>query len=960
MSTTQSQRRILLVDNDRAFQRLLSDQIGPYGFEVVNANPADPDVLAKVTQVDPALVIIAVDEPDKVGYSLCNKAKKGVAANLPVILATATVSPEGFANHRRLKLHADEYIDKRGLNPAEVVGKIDNLIGLGEAVDASVSSERLATRLDELQLPVEVEDLPLDLGDAEIVEQLDDASDPMDDGATSILTAHPFDNDLEGAFAAITEFADVPDAADTPEPHDTPDTHDTPEDARPALEAKPQGKPLPRQPSRGRRTEPPPLPRSPGLAHVVPQTRASDYVGDEPSMGIPEPIAHDASDADAQAPAEEWHGQVPEPIDSSDFGGDERTSAGGPPLADMLNGGGVPMPVPEPEPPSEAVAAPQVAAPEAIAATAPQAAPVPPAPAPAVAESPADAALATLAAIPAPKPKPPAEPSGLDLGLEEVAARADAEQSAITDRRTLQKVHLLERENARLKGELDKAARHGDGAKPGREREFLHLREMIAGKDKELLELRDELVAKDRSILDGKEKLRQLQHVKAQLEGRNLEIEQRLVGDADRVEHAEAQRKELEVRLADVTSRLSTVETKAKADAEAAARTLAERTQQATQLDKELAVTRARLGDLEHKHADQLAGLGKMREAELNHQRIELERARDEAIAAARAELASAHAVALADADQRHDEAIAAREQAAQAALAAAREQAEQRLAEVKARDSLELDAARSDAEKTLAGERARAEKALADEQARAEQALAAERARADQAVADAAEHVQEATAAERARAEQAIAEARNRAQDDLLAIVATHQGEMEKATAEREAAIAAVRKELDDKLAAARGAAIADRDRLIAEHGSALRVLTEDRDKVQAELDALRVEAEGIRAEKAEVERGLSSARTQLTGVEGQLAAAQGTIEAKEREIAAQVAAIAERDQRIAQLRGELDALEQENSGYQEQVLKAYQKIKADEVTVARAKKAMAIALTLLDEEKGSEKTSG
>ena len=49
--------------------------------------------------------------------------------------------------------------------------------------------------------------------------------------------------------------------------------------------------------------------------------------------------------------------------------------------------------------------------------------------------------------------------------------------------------------------------------------------------------------------------------------------------------------------------------------------------------------------------------------------------------------------------------------------------------------------------------------------------------------------------------------------------------------------------------------------------------------------------------------------------------------------------------------LRGEIASLEQENANYQEQVLRAYQKIKTDEAMVARAKKAMAIALTVLDD---------
>jgi predicted RNase H-like nuclease (RuvC/YqgF family) len=81
------------------------------------------------------------------------------------------------------------------------------------------------------------------------------------------------------------------------------------------------------------------------------------------------------------------------------------------------------------------------------------------------------------------------------------------------------------------------------------------------------------------------------------------------------------------------------------------------------------------------------------------------------------------------------------------------------------------------------------------------------------------------------------------------------------------------------------------------------------------------------------------------------ELAAAGDELDARERTIAALRAAVTERDQRVARLRHELDELERQNAGYQEQVLRAFQKIKSDEATVARAKKAMAIALTLLDD---------
>ena len=84
----------------------------------------------------------------------------------------------------------------------------------------------------------------------------------------------------------------------------------------------------------------------------------------------------------------------------------------------------------------------------------------------------------------------------------------------------------------------------------------------------------------------------------------------------------------------------------------------------------------------------------------------------------------------------------------------------------------------------------------------------------------------------------------------------------------------------------------------------------------------------------------------------EGELASAVQTIADRNADLRAHAAAIAERDQRIAELRSEIESLEAENANYQEQVLRAYQKIKTDEAMVARARKAMAIALTVLDDQ--------
>ena len=75
------------------------------------------------------------DEPEKAGFKAFQRIKKGPLAKIPMILTTATVAPESFAKHRSLKVHADEYLDKRTLSKLELLGKLDNLIGLGEPAD---------------------------------------------------------------------------------------------------------------------------------------------------------------------------------------------------------------------------------------------------------------------------------------------------------------------------------------------------------------------------------------------------------------------------------------------------------------------------------------------------------------------------------------------------------------------------------------------------------------------------------------------------------------------------------------------------------------------------------------------------------------------------------------------------------------------------------------------------------
>ena len=150
-----SARRVLLIDSDPEFQQLLERQLGPHGFVILT--PPDPsNPLGQVKELNPAVIFIAVELPDKIGYALCNKAKKGPASHVPVILVTSTVPASGFKSHRKLKVHADEYIDKRTMSDDEPLRAVDQLVGLGNYTGQPVDD------LDVEELDVDDLDMALD------------------------------------------------------------------------------------------------------------------------------------------------------------------------------------------------------------------------------------------------------------------------------------------------------------------------------------------------------------------------------------------------------------------------------------------------------------------------------------------------------------------------------------------------------------------------------------------------------------------------------------------------------------------------------------------------------------------------------------------------------------------------------------------------------------------------------
>jgi len=157
-------RRVLLIDSDTGFHDALASLLGPYRLSV--AGEAEPeDALAMAGSGSFDIVMIAVEEPEKLGFKTFQKARKALPAKLPIVLVTSTLSPEAFAKHKGLKTHADAYIDKRN-GDADIVQKLDALLSLGQPEGDAV----------DVDVPMG-EDIPMEIGDGDVVldeEQVDD------------------------------------------------------------------------------------------------------------------------------------------------------------------------------------------------------------------------------------------------------------------------------------------------------------------------------------------------------------------------------------------------------------------------------------------------------------------------------------------------------------------------------------------------------------------------------------------------------------------------------------------------------------------------------------------------------------------------------------------------------------------------------------------------------------------
>jgi CheY-like chemotaxis protein len=1049
-------RRILLIDADPAFRASLARQLERYRFDIT-AEPDPEQAIALGTATLPALLVVSVEEPDKAGFKVFQRCKRGALAKVPIVLVTSSVPPESFAKHRGLKVHADEYIDKRSISDDELLGKIDHLVGLGELAD------------DDLGMSLEIDEIPLSSDDMVLEETVgeDDADAGGEPRVDSMVDA-----ETDAAFAAL--LGDDAPAAPAAEP--------------PAAEPLDAPEPLPQQIDTSRMSD--------GAPSVVIAAVPAAIAGRPQDSGG---VQFDSFSRESMRP----------PVDLIARARQDHRDRAAHLVGTQESGSAIPIDVDDLEPLEY----------EAPSAHAPEPEPEPEATRPRfVGTSTGVEARSHAAAAALHTPATGHHSSSVpDLGLDAIAATETAtEHSGVFDRRALRKLGELERQIAQLKTELDRARATADASARGvnREREFLNLREQIIAKDKDLHRAKDDRRARDRELADAQDRLHEAEQARAELEVRATELEQRAAADAYRAAALEVRDKayanqlaalhqELEARTHAATTaesarlqldrdlageralraasasdaerslrvdreqlvarhqaELTAVRNEAAATLAAALEALREELEgdHATAVAVATESTRAALashaeravGELEAKHARVLARLA----GEHGEAIAQLTDERD----AAMERVASEREAAVAAAEDEHHELIARLQTERVAELSQAREAATIQLAH--ARDELiaELAYVRQEAETRIAATTAARDRAVAEldrvkhqlAQARAEHeatldaAAASHEAALDEqaslhaedlarreqdhaaARAEAAAVHSEALAASAAlraelerqtshhggtleaarqeiddlieqheHAKGALIEQHRRMTDELAQVhddkqraveelqhavaearaaearaAAQHRAElidtrraMEEATArweaEREVAERAAAKALDEQkalheraLAIAHGEVLRTKAVADAEHGKAIAVLQAEHERQRNEAHAEHAKLVGeLTAERDELRRGLSSARDGSKRSDTELASAVQMIADRTAELHTHAAAITERDQRIADLRHELEALEQENASYQEQVLRAYQKIKADEAMVSRAKKAMAIALTVLDD---------
>jgi DNA-binding response OmpR family regulator len=128
-------KRILIVEDDAALARVLTDNLAFSGFEVETVDDG-AEVIRRVRSFAPDLVLLDVMLPGADGFELCGLVRQG--GRTPVIMLTARDQKRDKL--RGLELGADDYVTKP-FSPRELVLRVQAILRRGgHAAEQGVSS----------------------------------------------------------------------------------------------------------------------------------------------------------------------------------------------------------------------------------------------------------------------------------------------------------------------------------------------------------------------------------------------------------------------------------------------------------------------------------------------------------------------------------------------------------------------------------------------------------------------------------------------------------------------------------------------------------------------------------------------------------------------------------------------------------------------------------------------------
>lgn len=920
MSKVRAERLVLIIDNDPVLSERLRAVLANYQFKVQLF--ADGNDLLSGPQLFPELILLSID-PKRLGWALCNRIKKTAQyGSIPMIVTSSEATERDIEEHKKLRTRAEDYLLKP-YSIDELLGRVNALIGLHPSEEAEAIDE------------TSIEELSVD--DAIVEEEVVSPGEP-DTGQLFGDADDDFDEETESAFAALGGPETKPSRA-------------TPSGLRGAADARLPG--LTATISD----------RSPVVPPVVDHAEPS---GDGPTRLIPIEGAAESRESDARslqqaldvsqkrlqdalAQAAYWHEQRDQLASERDFLFSER---------ERLQRERAEVQREQERVLSErdgiiAERNQLLVEKNALAADKAQ-----------LQERPSEGAVLGEAEARwnDERRKLVAERDQILASFDRMAAEQanrDAERASVLSekesvlseqRRLASEKDALAAERQRLSEERERLAgeqrqlhderteaeelrhRQGQSAALLRDREVIHLREIINKKDKDILDLRDAADLKERQILDARDKAREQEHKRREAEERFISIEREQLGLQEKLEALAIDREKFLEREKGLKGRIEDAQ-KRQLRSEEDISLLRKRLEgEAGRLQAEFAEEKQRLIE---QHQQQLTLLEVERERLAVDHGALLARLRSEMEATLSAERGSAAAT---------QRALEEQHRITQSNLES---QYQQRLSEQIATAESALDNEHriyNDKLQKLANERDAAVSTLREQMETLRLQVEQQAQRDQDALAQQANEwgrklelsLQAIREAERQR-DQSISELTQAHSNELSRLHQLHGEQAATQSAEHSQKIEALQREQSARLREseerAQAELVATRTGQQAQYEKLQQLLASEREVLGKQVATLEQQLNELRSRYAATESNLGSLRVRFD---------ETTVELER--VRAETQGLAQRE---SELKAEVASLEQ-------QVQRAYQRLLSDEDQFGRVRRALVIAMAVLDEGQG------